>query len=84
MMPFLASVGFLEFSPGSLVVVGVTLFAALTALVGGSVSIVYKNRKFHAQTRGLLSVKRKDSDKIITLPEHYTPRAAQELLDLLA
>ncbi|WP_151086846.1 hypothetical protein [Hymenobacter baengnokdamensis] len=84
MMPFLASAGFFEFSSTSLVAVGGTLVAALVALVGGSIRIVRKNWEFHAQTSGLLNVKRKDSDKVVTLPEHYTPHAAQELLDLLA
>jgi len=84
MLPFLASASFLEFSPASLVVVGAALLTAAAVLVS-SISTVYnRNRKLHAQTPGLLTVKRKDSDKIITLPEHYTPHAAQELLDLLA
>jgi hypothetical protein len=82
------STGFFEFTATSAVLVIVSMAAAVIALVGGSLRFTFKKLTVEVGAEGLLSkvltVKRKDSAKTVTLPEHYTPGATQELLDLLA
>ena len=91
MTAFLASSGIWEPTSTSVSVTVVMGVAAIIATVITTRQLVRETKELMKAWTNLrkskeeeLTIKRKGTNKTVVLPKHYTPQAAQDLLDLLA
>jgi uncharacterized protein YcaQ len=91
MTSFLASTGFWELSSTSVLVAGISALVALVTASAATIQAWHEAKmakqamdEYLAISRKIMVIKRRGTNKTVELPKHYTPEAAQELLDLLA